>query len=98
MTEKIILFSPLFGKLTSFAVQGNQNMRIYLKVIPRASQNEIVQTGEGNFKVKVTAAPERGKANAAVQKMLAEHFGVALGQVKIIAGKSSSQKIVDILD
>ena len=49
-------------------------MRIYVKVTPRAGKNEITKISEEEYKVQVTAPPERGKANEAVIELLAKYF------------------------
>jgi len=46
--------------------------------------------------VRVTATPEKGKANEKVIKLLAKHFKVAKSQVKIIRGLTSRNKTVEI--
>jgi uncharacterized protein len=46
--------------------------------------------------VKVTAVPEKGKANEAVVKLLANYFGVSKSSISIIGGKSTRVKIIDI--
>ena len=45
-----------------------------LRVTPKASRNEIREEG-GTLRVYVTTVPEDGKANAAVQKLLAKALG-----------------------
>ena len=49
------------------------------------------------FIVLTTARPERGKANAAVVRALAEYFSVSPSCVRIIQGHTSHTKVVDIL-
>ncbi|MCX6761944.1 MAG: DUF167 domain-containing protein [Candidatus Moranbacteria bacterium] len=71
-------------------------MRIYIKVIPRSSQNKIEKISEGEYRVHLNAPPVDGKANEALIKLLAEHFGVAKSAISIIGGKSSSRKMVDV--
>ena len=44
----------------------------------------------------MTAAPERGKANAAVIELLAKELGVARSAVRITAGETSPLKTVEI--
>ena len=52
-------------------------MTIRVEVIPKSSRDEIAgRLDDGTWKIKVTAAPERGKANAAVCELLARHFEV----------------------
>jgi hypothetical protein len=49
------------------------------------------------LKVAVRAAPEKGKANAEVEEVLAEFFGVAARQVAVIAGQTSRRKRVAVM-
>ena len=72
-------------------------MRIYVKVIPRSSKNEVVKISEGEYKVRLTAPPVDGEANAMLVKVLAEHFDISKSQVTIVGGKTAKTKIVDIL-
>ena len=71
-------------------------MRIYAKVTPRAGKNEVLKISDGEYKVKVTAVPEKGKANEKVVELLADYFGVPKSSVNIICGKSTKTKIIDI--
>ena len=49
-------------------------MRIYIKVSPRSSKNEVTKISEGEYKAKLTAAPVDNKANAMLIKLLAEYL------------------------
>ena len=72
-------------------------MRIYVKVLPRSSRNSVEQTAAGEYKVKLTAPPVDGEANASLIKVLAEHFAVARSAISIVGGKSAKTKIIDII-
>jgi len=72
-------------------------MRIYVRVNPRSSKNEVIKISEGDYKVKLTAPPVDGEANAMLIKVLAKHFNVSKSQVIIVGGKTAKIKIVDIL-
>lgn len=72
-------------------------MRIYLKVIPRSSRNIVEKVSEGEYRVRLTAPPVDGRANEALIKLLAEHFGVSKSTISIVGGKSTQRKIVDVL-
>ena len=48
------------------------------------------------LKVRVRAAPERGRANAAVLEVLAQALEVPRTSVRIVAGWTSPRKIVEI--
>jgi len=65
-------------------------------VTPRAGKNEVLKVSDGEYRVKVTAPPEKGKANEKVVELLAYHLAVPKSSVKIIAGKSARIKIVDV--
>jgi uncharacterized protein (TIGR00251 family) len=71
-------------------------MRIYIKVSPRSSKNEIVKVSEGEYKAKLTAAPVDGQANEALIKLLAKFFGVSKSAITIVGGKTAKIKMVDV--
>ena len=52
--------------------------------------------GRTYLKARVRAAPEDGKANAALEKLLAKAFGVAKTRVKVTRGATARLKIVAI--
>lgn len=61
-------------------------------VVPGASRDEIVGEHDGALKVRVTAPPERGKANEAVARLLAELLPGH--RVTVVAGMSGRRKQV----
>jgi hypothetical protein len=76
-------------------------IRLRLKVTPKARRNEIggwldEPDGSKALKVAVTAAPEDGKANAAVIALLAKEWGVAKSAISVVAGATDRRKIVEI--
>lgn len=72
-------------------------MKISVKVKPNAKQERVEKIGQNSFLACVKAGPVEGKANAAVVKALAEYFGVPRCAVTLVKGRSSQQKIFDIL-
>ena len=52
--------------------------------------------GRSYLKARVRAAPEDGKANAALEAMLAKAFGVAKSKVKVARGTTARLKSVEI--
>lgn len=48
------------------------------------------------YKVSVKAAPTDGKANEAIIRALAKHFGIRPSDVRIVSGHTTSKKIVEI--
>jgi len=68
-------------------------MEIRVKVIPKSSRTELVGVlPDGTWKVKVAAAPERGKANRALCEFVADRLGVAKTRVSVISGETSPLK------
>jgi uncharacterized protein (TIGR00251 family) len=63
-----------------------------VKVQPGARKNAVLGAHAGALRVAVTAPPERGKANEAVAKLLAEAFGCKASQVELVAGATARQK------
>jgi uncharacterized protein (TIGR00251 family) len=78
-------------------LQTDGKLIIDVKVIPRATQTEIMGVmNNGALKVKVAAVPDQGKANVELREFLAQQFGVGKGMVTIIAGETSQRKIIRI--
>jgi len=72
-------------------------MKIQVKVKPNSKTTEASQEGD-SFIVKVKEPPKEGKANQAVIKLLAEHFGVSKSHVRILSGLRSRNKVVEIVE
>ena len=67
-----------------------------LRVAPKSSQDAVVGWHGGALKIKVRAAPENGRANAAVIKLLSAALGVPQKSVVIESGETSRHKCVRI--
>lgn len=63
-----------------------------VKVRAGAKTQAIEYQADGSFKIRVTAAPEKGKANKAVLNLLAEFLSVPKSSLEIISGETSSNK------
>jgi uncharacterized protein (TIGR00251 family) len=72
-------------------------MDFRVKVIPKSSKTELVgYLPDGTWKIKVAAAPERGKANKELRAFLAERLGVPPSRVEIVSGETSHHKHIRI--
>jgi uncharacterized protein len=81
--------------VTELRLHGS--LTLTLKVIPKSSRDEIVGIlTDRTLKVKITAAPDKGKANAAVCGFLADFFDVPKSNVRIVRGATSHTKQVTI--
>jgi uncharacterized protein len=70
--------------------------RLRLRVSPGAARTELAGRHGDAWKVRVSAAPERGRANEAVVGLLAECLGVPRGSVTVVAGQTSRDKVVEL--
>ena len=70
--------------------------RLTLRVSPGAPRAGIVGRYGAGWKIRVAAAPEDGKANAAVVRLIAETIGVPARDVAILAGHASRDKTVEL--
>jgi uncharacterized protein YggU (UPF0235/DUF167 family) len=67
-----------------------------LRVSPGAGRAAVVGRYGEAWKVRVTAAPEDGRANDAVLRLLAEVLAVPRGALTLISGHSGRDKIVEL--
>jgi len=71
-------------------------MRIFVRVKTGAKIESVKQIDDTHFAVAVSARPEKGKANEAVCRALAEHLKISLWRVGIRSGLTSKEKIIEI--
>ena len=68
-------------------------MRYYVSV---RFHEEFIKVESDHITVGLTSKPVKGKANAELVKKLAKHFGVPASSIRIVAGRNSKNKIVEI--
>lgn len=66
---------------------------ITVKAQPRAKSPGVEELGPDHFRVRVRAAPEKGRANVEIAERLAEHLGVAPSRLSLVRGAASSRKL-----
>jgi len=67
-------------------------LRLAVRVHTRSKRLEIGPAENGRLKLRLTAPPVDGKANAQARKLLADSFGVTVARVTLISGKTSRDK------
>ncbi len=68
-----------------------------VRVVTRAQKNEIVGIqDDGSLKIRLTASPNDGQANAALIKFLAERLGVPESNIEIVAGRDNRDKWISV--
>ena len=70
--------------------------RIRLRVSPGAARAGVVGRHGDGWKVRVAQPAEGGKANEALVTLLAETLAVPRGDVAVVSGRSSREKIVSV--
>lgn len=73
-----------------------ETSRLSLRVAPGAQQTRIVGRHGSGWKVAISAAPERGRANVAVVELLADTLGLKRGEVNVVSGHTGREKIVEL--
>ena len=72
------------------------DLLLSLRIQPRSGRDEFVAVYGDHYKVRITAPPVDGKANAHLIRFLAKAFGVGRAEVRLIKGESSRSKGVRI--
>ena len=73
-------------------------LHLTIKVIPNAPRTEIVGImADGVLKIKVSAPPQKGKANQELIKFLEELFGVKRGNVIFVTGETARLKKIRVV-
>ena len=75
---------------------GHPEALVRVRVQPRASRDEIAAWQDESLRIRVTAAPVDGDANAAVRKLLARSLGVAPSTVDVVRGHRSREKLLRV--
>jgi uncharacterized protein len=70
--------------------------RLRLRVAPRAERASVVGRYGAGWKVRVAAEPEQGHANDAVVALLADALEVGRPEVRIVAGATGMDKLVEL--
>lgn len=71
-------------------------MQVRVKVAPGAKKESFTENDKGVFLASVREPRERNLANKAVILLLARHFGVPPGKVRLLSGQRSSGKVFKV--
>ena len=70
--------------------------RIDIRVQPRASRNAISGMRAGILRIRVTAPPVDGQANAAAIALLAQALDLPKSAIRLVRGASSREKTLAV--
>lgn len=76
--------------------QMNEGVVFSAKIVPGSSRTAVSGVLDGMLKIKVAAAPEKGKANQCLVEHLAKRLGVKKNCIAIVSGKTSPVKTIEI--
>lgn len=84
-----------------FSRRGKDGVEIFVRLTPKSARDalegvEISADGRAHLKARVRAVPEKGKANAALERLLATCLGVPVATVAIVAGGTARLKTVRV--
>ena len=76
-------------------------MRLKIRLQPKASADRIdgcerLEDGTSLLRCRVTAVPEKGKANAALVTLLAKTWRIPKSSIAIVSGETDRNKTIEI--
>ncbi len=78
------------------APHGEGGIELRVKAVPGARREAIAGLLGDRLKVRVTAPPEGGRANRALEALIARTLGVKPRDVEVVAGQASAEKTVRV--
>ena len=75
---------------------GEESTRLRLRVTPGADRAGVVGRHGAGWKISVAAPPERGRANEAVVRLIAESLSLPRDRVAVVSGHTARDKVVEI--
>lgn len=76
---------------------SEQESFIVIRVVPRSSKIVITQEQANSFRIRLTAPPVDGAANAQLLKVLSERLALPARNIQLIAGETGRLKRLRIL-
>ena len=71
-------------------------VKIALHINPGAAGNEVVGLVNNTWRLKIAAAPVKGRANRELVSFLSEVLGIAKSRINIVSGRTARDKIIAI--
>ena len=73
-----------------------ETVRLDVRLTPRASRDAIVGFEGETLRVRVSAPPVEGRANRALERLLAKRLRLSRGAVRVVTGQASRSKVVAV--
>ncbi len=74
--------------------ESKEGLILKIKVIPKARKSEIVGIEEEELKIRISAPPEKGEANAELLNFLSKTFDIPKRDIFLLSGQTSRHKKV----
>ncbi|MDR3156068.1 MAG: DUF167 domain-containing protein [Holosporaceae bacterium] len=74
--------------------KSRNGVYLKVKVVPKSSKNEVVSLIGNRVRITVNAVPQNGEANAMLERVVADFFGIKKSDCTVTAGRKASQKTV----
>lgn len=71
-------------------------MYVKVRVTPGARKETLVKEAKDTFTMSVKQPAERNLANERIRELIAAHYGVAKGKVRLVTGHRSGSKVLDV--
>lgn len=72
-------------------------MRIFVRAKPGSKKTGVEKIDETHYTVAVKEPAKENKANFAVLETLSSHFGIPLSRIRLVSGRASKEKVIEIL-
>ena len=76
--------------------QTVQGVRLWVKVVPRASRSEVAGTHGNMVRIRLAAPPVDGAANDELVRFLADALSVPRTAIRLASGQASRSKVIAI--
>jgi uncharacterized protein (TIGR00251 family) len=84
--------------MADLTIENTEGGVVFLaKIVPCGSQTRICGLLNGMLKIKISAQPEKGKANRCLLEFLAKQLGVKKSAISVISGQTNPVKQVQAL-
>jgi uncharacterized protein len=74
----------------------DQDLILRAQIQPRASRNEFADIVGDRLRIRITAPPVDGRANAHLISFLAKQFGVSKSAVALLQGEKGKTKVIRV--
>ena len=78
--------------------EKENNLILNLRIIPRASKDEIAGCLGDALKIRIQAPPVEGKANQYLIKFLSKHWKIPRRNIELLSGETGRNKRIKLID